>query len=60
MDCFENAPCTNLHFENITILEEPKTKKPIMKCGNVASGTVVGSDLREMFDESCASLETLP
>mmetsp|Transcript_29103 Transcript_29103/g.44978 ORF Transcript_29103/g.44978 Transcript_29103/m.44978 type:complete len:594 (-) Transcript_29103:46-1827(-) len=60
VDCFENAPCTNLHFENITILEEPKTKKPIMKCGNVASGTVVGSDLREMFDESCASLETLP
>eukprot|EP00985_Skeletonema_marinoi_P034701 scaffold44590_cov248-Skeletonema_marinoi.AAC.1 len=60
VDCFENAPCTNLHFENITILEKPKTKKPIMKCGNVASGTVVGSDLREIFDESCASLETLP
>jgi hypothetical protein len=60
IECWGNAPCTNLHFENITIVDmKHENLKPVIKCNNVASGIVVGGDLREMFDESCASLETL-
>mmetsp|Transcript_21508 Transcript_21508/g.29940 ORF Transcript_21508/g.29940 Transcript_21508/m.29940 type:complete len:213 (-) Transcript_21508:171-809(-) len=61
INCFDNAPCTNFHFENIKIHNKRKNHKPIIACKNVASGTVVGGALREMFDEqSCTSLETLP
>ena len=54
INCYANVPCTNITFDNVRYVNDPKASIP---CRNVASGRAINTYPSNLFDpESCSAL----